>query len=326
MIENKGSEITSPIGIGCAYLTDGSFTRHEDRLIRAAFDTGARHFDVAPSYGLGTAEHVLGRALGSTLRGEVRIFSKAGINRPKVNRLKLVLRGALAPLRDHIRGSRLSKTAIRLSAPKRQVDFAPKAIARSLDSSLSELRTDYLDGFLLHMIAREDLTDELLRVMERAREEGKTRKIGLATSRAETSRIFQDIPDFFDVEQTEWVVLHAPLPAYPSGSGERILHGVLGRTLATLTEQFAADPARTRQIAEACGADIADPRVLSQALIGAAITENRGGLVLLASRSIPRTVENLKLGQSPQTAALGAAFLAAVHAAGMVQTMRAQDL
>lgn len=53
---------TSQVGVGCAYLTEG-FGMEEARVIDAAYEAGARHFDVAPQYGMGTAEKVLGFAL-----------------------------------------------------------------------------------------------------------------------------------------------------------------------------------------------------------------------------------------------------------------------
>lgn len=157
-----------PIGIGCAYLTSGSLTRHDDRLIQAALDAGARHFDVAPSYGLGTAEYVLGRAV-SSLRDDVTIVTKAGSVRPVVPRAKLVARSLLGPIRKKMRGTALSQMAVKVASPDRVFNFDPDFVRSSLEGSLRALDTGYVDAFLLHMPRREHITDELLKVVCDAR-------------------------------------------------------------------------------------------------------------------------------------------------------------
>jgi len=133
-------------------LTAGSLTKYETRLIGAAYEAGARHFDVAPQYGLGTAERVLGKALKGK-RDNVTITSKAGIMRPYVPNYKLTARALLSPVRSKLR--ELNKFSVtggihRLTGTKRRLDFSSVAINSSLNSSLAHLGTDYVDVFMLH--------------------------------------------------------------------------------------------------------------------------------------------------------------------------------
>src|SRR5215470_12404263 len=66
------------LSFGCHNLTGGSSLRKSVRLIHCAMDHGITRFDVAPSYGMGTAEAVVGMAIRKrSLR--VEITTKFGI-------------------------------------------------------------------------------------------------------------------------------------------------------------------------------------------------------------------------------------------------------
>ena len=61
---------------GCGRLTGGASEREALALVGACLDAGVRVFDVAPSYGIGTAEAVIGKALQH--RGDCVIVTKLG--------------------------------------------------------------------------------------------------------------------------------------------------------------------------------------------------------------------------------------------------------
>lgn len=301
---------STPIGIGCAYLAAGSLTRYNDRLIDAAFDAGARHFDVAPLYGLGTAEYILGRALRGR-RDAVTIVTKVGLMRPNVTSYKLVARSLLGPARKMIRGTRVSQSIIQATTTKLVLNFAPDYVQQSLEASLGALRTDYVDGFLLHMVTLEDLTDTLINALQALKTTGKTRTIGLATSRTETQRICARHPDLFDVVQFSWSALEPQLTH--NSNAYRIIHRALMRSFDPLRQWFVQNPAACAAVSNACAADVKNPHVLVQCLVGAALVENKGGTVLVASRSIERTTSNIHMALDPKTTVLGAKFLSALR-------------
>src|SRR5690348_6885308 len=73
--------------------------KKQQRLLEIAYEVGFRHFDVAPSYGLGAAEAVLGSFL-ATRRDGVTVATKIGIAvRRSVASMHLLQRPARALLR-----------------------------------------------------------------------------------------------------------------------------------------------------------------------------------------------------------------------------------
>src|SRR6059058_1826376 len=80
---------TSALGLGCADLMRAG-TAARRRLLAAALDAGVRHYDVAPMYGLGLAEHEIGR-FAHGRRDRLVIATKFGIEPSRAAR-------ALAPV------------------------------------------------------------------------------------------------------------------------------------------------------------------------------------------------------------------------------------
>ena len=56
--------LTQRLVLGCGHLTGGASTAESRRLLEHAKDGGIGHFDPAPSYGIGTAEDVVGQVFG----------------------------------------------------------------------------------------------------------------------------------------------------------------------------------------------------------------------------------------------------------------------
>ena len=138
----------SVAGLGC-----GGFSRlglgtgkHEDHaigIIHAALDLGVNLFDTAAAYG---TEAVLGRALRTVPRDRVVICTKAPFG---------------------------------VSSPN---STAASAVA-SLDRSLKELGTDYIDVYQLHGIAPtayDHALNELAPALLREKEKGKFRHLGIS--------------------------------------------------------------------------------------------------------------------------------------------------
>jgi D-threo-aldose 1-dehydrogenase len=135
---------------GCHNLTAGSSAGRSRRLVEAALSLGIRRFDVAPSYGLGTAEAMLGRALGAR-RHSVEITSKFGI-------LPAPLGCAAVWLREPFRAlpRLVPKTqTLRPEAPVLPQTMAapspfPFSASTAVLKSLRRLGVDHLDGVLVH--------------------------------------------------------------------------------------------------------------------------------------------------------------------------------
>ena len=109
----------SAIGFGCWEIGGGYGSIEAEEFPRAvgrALDLGINCFDTAEGYGLGTSERALGEALGSR-RDEAIVVSKFGMNyRDKPN------------LRDSSR----------------------ERVVATIDQTLKNLGTDYVDAYLVH--------------------------------------------------------------------------------------------------------------------------------------------------------------------------------
>ena len=112
-----------------------------ERLLGSALDAGLNVIDTAECYL--ASEELIGRAL-SHRRGDFYLFTKCG----------------------HASG---------LDAP----DWSPRLLTESIERSLRRLRTDYLDLLQLHSCSADVLREgAVVEVLQRARDEGKTRFIG----------------------------------------------------------------------------------------------------------------------------------------------------
>ena len=72
---------TSVAGFGCVGLTAVEGENRAIELLHRAHDLGITHFDVAPLYGMGRAEHILGRFLQGR-RSNVTVATKFGLAPP----------------------------------------------------------------------------------------------------------------------------------------------------------------------------------------------------------------------------------------------------
>lgn len=137
-----GLEVT-PLGFGGAEvgLTDVE-PAAAAKILGGVLDTGINVIDTAECYA--DSEQKIGAAIGHR-RGEYVLITKVG----------------------HARGGLLS------------AEWTPEIVVESVERSLKRLRTDRLDVLLLHSCPVESLrSDELLRALEDARRQGKTRFIG----------------------------------------------------------------------------------------------------------------------------------------------------
>ena len=119
----------------------GSTVEEVDRLLGSVLDAGVNVIDTAECYG--QSEELIGRPIGHRRR-DFYLFTKCG----------------------HAAG---------LDLP----DWSPRLLEQNIERSLHRLRTDHLDLVQLHSCSRELLRrGEVIEVLQRARDAGKTRYIG----------------------------------------------------------------------------------------------------------------------------------------------------
>jgi aryl-alcohol dehydrogenase-like predicted oxidoreductase len=133
----------SVIGFGGVQISTSSLTEVE-QVIGSALDAGVNVIDTSADYG--DSEDLIGRAVAGR-RSEYFLFTKCGQN----------VGGELPDLPD----------------------WDPRLIEASIDRSLRRLRTDHLDLLQLHSCSLDVLRKgDVIKVLEKAKREGKTRYIG----------------------------------------------------------------------------------------------------------------------------------------------------
>jgi len=139
----------SAVGYGCWEIGGGYGAIEEAEFGRAvgrALDLGINCFDTAEGYGMGASEVALGQALGGR-RDEAVVVSKFGMNyRDKPN------------LRDSSR----------------------ERVLTSIDKTLKNLGTDYLDVYLVHWPDRNTPFEETMSALDDVVRDGKVRFVGLS--------------------------------------------------------------------------------------------------------------------------------------------------
>ena len=142
----------SAIGLGCWEIGGGYGSIEEQQFTEAVqrgLDLGITCFDTAEAYGFGVSERALAKALGPR-RKEAVIVTKFGVGY-----------GGKARARD---GSR-------------------QRIMTSLETSLQNLNTDYVDVYLVHWPDRQTPFEDTMRALDEVVQQGKVRAVGLSNFR-----------------------------------------------------------------------------------------------------------------------------------------------
>ena len=188
-----GSLQISELGFGCAAV-GGRVSRKESLLaLNAAYEAGITLYDTARSYGYGQSERIVGEFLGGR-RESVVVCTKFGImpasNHGWKQKLKPLAQVAVRAF-----------PGLRAVAQKQVKDqfvsqlFTTEILRASLETSLRELKTDYVDMLLLHAAPATVLQqDDLLAAMGRLAESGKVRMAGISGDVPVIERYFAERP------------------------------------------------------------------------------------------------------------------------------------
>jgi aryl-alcohol dehydrogenase-like predicted oxidoreductase len=142
----------SAIGFGCWEIsgTYGPIDAAQfDQAVHRALDAGIDCFDTAEAYGMGISEQALAHALGARRR-DVRVVTKVGVGYPE--------------------------------APNRR-DSSRARIMASIERSLRNLNTDYVDVYLVHWPDPNTPFEETMRALDDIVLQGKARYVGVSNFR-----------------------------------------------------------------------------------------------------------------------------------------------
>lgn len=143
----------SAVGFGC-WAIGGTWNNVSDdesiRAIKASIETGINFFDVAPVYGKGHAEMILGKALQTEKRHEVIIATKCGLPWSQDQRKKT------------------------------RKDLSRESIFKEIDDSLRRLKTDYIDLYQVHWPDPATPIAETAAALAELKKQGKIRHVGVS--------------------------------------------------------------------------------------------------------------------------------------------------
>ena len=138
------------------YRWNGSYVNEDkmEKMVNLCLELGINTFDHGDTYGDYTCEEIFGNVLkrSGIKRESIVLFTKCGINIPH-------------PSRPEYR--------------VKHYDTSREHILNSLDNSLSKLRTDYIDVFLLNQLDPLSNLEETAATLQKLKESGKIKNVGV---------------------------------------------------------------------------------------------------------------------------------------------------
>lgn len=175
---------TSHLIYGCGHLRGGKELKNSLAVIDAALECGIRRFDVAPSYGLGQAEEVLGLAIKSSgMKNHLQITSKYGIPRPRTPGLLSRARSTVKPVISLFPGFRPFILRRLQTSNKPLSALNANGLKKSVEDSLQRLGVERLCGLLLHEANPRAIDDDLVPALEDMKRAGYFSKYGSSTGK-----------------------------------------------------------------------------------------------------------------------------------------------
>jgi len=283
-----------PLGFGCGPLGIGLSSAESVRLLQTAIDCGITYFDTARMYGWGRAEGILGE-LTPRNRDGIIVASKAGILPPDRSLPRRIISRGVRLLHEAAPKTKRYIAGPEVWQPRYGVFRVPE-LRKSVETSLKELRTDYLDIFLLHECKEPDVQDsELLDFLQGLKTQGKIRAFGIATGIEETIAITRMRPVLASVLQIPnniWEANMARLPAKPDAL--TITHSCFGGRFRGLQSRLSSDASLARDWKSMTHVDPHDASTMAQLILAHALRANAGGIVLFSSSKPANIVANAR--------------------------------
>ncbi len=301
-----GTDIESSVlGFGCASLGSRISRKTGLRSLEQAYEAGVTWYDVAPPYGAGEAEPILGEFLRGR-RQRVQVCTKVGLTHPERNGVMRLVYAAARPLAGRIKGLRQRFRSMPSTRYQKAVLDAG-SITASIDRSLSRLKTDHVDVFALHDPAEADVaSDEVLRALETIVASGKARYLSVGgTLPACLRAIGPGLPfGLVQLADDPRLAALAEIQAAATRPVATITHSVFGVAGAheRLVARLRSDAGAAQRLA-AAGYGGAVEAAAAALLLDRAFASNASGVVLASMFSEPNLRFNLDRASRPASPA-----------------------
>ncbi len=293
--------ITSSLSFGCAKV-GGSVSEKKSLIgLETAFEEGVVQYDVARSYGFGDAERVLGKFIHDK-RQDVCVTTKFGIEPPPkstfINLAKPLARYIIKQL--PFAKKTMQQVASVTGATMMQSKFNAAYAMSCIEKSLRELKTDYIDMYLLHSCSYEDtLQDELFNTLRKLEKEGKIRAFGVSVSYEIANQVMKNNVQKIKYFQFESSLLHNNLlkiennkdsdyfifanAPFEQGNVEKYILGKIQQ-----------NPKLITAFLNNFGVDLSDEKQRNSLILQSALSSNSQGVVICTMLNPIHIKENVK--------------------------------
>jgi D-threo-aldose 1-dehydrogenase len=295
IVLGTSGRLTTRLGFGCANLMGATNRRDSLKLLETAYDAGIRHFDVARRYGYGEAESCLSEFLKHH-PGQLTLTTKYGTLPPTRSTLISLGRRAAGPVLKRLPGlkRRLAQAANTATRNPARPSFTAAQARASLDDSLSALRTDHIDLWLLHEATASDLQDDsLLQFLQSEIKKGTIGSFGVGSSSDKIPTLLAERPTYCPTLQYEWSIFNSPTPEAQTAKPFRIHHRALTQNFRTLHATLASDKPLCKRWSISVKGDLANPANLANLMLRAALIINPASIVLFSSKDPAHILANV---------------------------------
>lgn len=303
----------SKLGFGLSSIAGSGNFSHQEKLIRTAIDAGITHFDVAPYYGSGDAEKILGDILASCPE-TVTITTKFGLMPVGGGMGGSLLRSALRPIFRRMSAlKKIASTVVSKTHQPKALSFNKGDLINSMDASIKKLRRP-VDVFLLHDVEVElAQNSDLLEELEEIKRSAKTRLTGISGTGDTLLTMVNWRPEVYEVAQLEnSLKCPAPIEDLKKSGADVITHRAIQGGLEELLFLLRARPTFKNIWEREIGIDPASREDIANALIELAMHENPEGTVLFSSTNPERIRKVAGVLSSPKLGAAGCKALRSV--------------
>lgn len=289
------------LGLGCGSLGSRIPKSRGLKSLFEAYDHGITWYDVAPAYGSGNAETILGE-FARGRREKIQICTKVGVTSTKSTKFLRLLYPLVRPIAANTRNIR--KLAKRSISNNIRNHISAELLETTVAQSLSKLGTDYLDVLALHEPYPEDVhKEEVLRCLEDMKIRGMVRAISVAGDLEAAERALE-IGTFYDLIQ----IAADPGGKYLPSIKQRIpqtmsivTHSVLGLNseltlLCKLINEGAIDMQHAQDI---LGGVVEKKDLAATLLVRSALSANPSGITLMSMFSRDHLYRNIGLASLP---------------------------
>ena len=274
----------SRLGFGLSSIAGSGNFAHQERLIRTAIDCGITHFDVAPYYGSGDAEKILGDIL-SNVKEEVTVTTKFGLIPVGGGVSGSMLRAALRPIFRRMKSlKQIASKVVRKTHQSKPLTFNPGDLKESLDASLKKLQRP-VDIFLLHDADYAFATNPaLIEELEQAKTQGSAILTGVSGNSDTVTRLVNEYSQQYPVAQLENSLKNpAPIAELEKSASYIITHRAIQGGINELFFLLEMRPKFAQVWAREIGVDITNKEELANILIELALFENKRGTILFST-------------------------------------------